>query len=105
VAMLGKEIGSPAHYHWILDNNKVTEIWMDGVMTTERYKEGRGAMQFDGWDMSGVIDEESKVRLGKLWSTKSKQTGLPEIVPGEVDVNGIRVASWSDPFYNMQRHD
>jgi len=79
-------------------------VWMDGVMTTERYKEGKGAMQFRGWDMSGVVGEDGKINLGKLWSTDSKKTGLPEIVPGEVKTDDTAIL-WNNSTYNMNKYD
>ncbi len=34
VAMLGQCLDDGQYYHWILDNDKVTERWADGVITT-----------------------------------------------------------------------
>jgi len=104
VAMLGQMLDSPMHYHWILDNDKVTEKWAAGVITTENYINKTGPELFDKWDMSGVKDADGKTNLGKLWSTNNPKFDHPEIVPGIVQTKDMTVL-WNDPNYNMARHE
>lgn len=104
VAMLGKLLNSPMHYHWILDNNKVTEKWAEGVITTENYMNNKGPEKFNSWDMSGVTNEDGKIKLGKLWSTKSPDFETPKIVPGVIGTKD-GVVLWNNPAYDMSVND
>lgn len=109
VAMLGLCKDDGQYYHWILDNDKVTEAWSNGMITTENYINKTGPEMFDitNWDWSGVDEKnengETVTDATKLWSLKNDNGYYQDkqITPGEIQLNGATI-SWSQPNVKMK---